>query len=104
MKIEVRFRGLEASDSLSAYVVRSAHLQLSRFDAAIGSVVVRIGDVNGPKGGLDKRCHVTLRGPALGTLTLEHLSADPYSGVDLLLERAARTAGREIERARTIRR
>jgi ribosome-associated translation inhibitor RaiA len=75
-------------------------MQFSRFSGAIRSVTVRIADINGPKGGADKRCHVTIRGAALGTIIIEDLSADPYSAVDLVLERAARAAGRELERTR----
>jgi hypothetical protein len=42
MKIEVRFRGIQASDALRAYVVRRIRFQLSRFNTEVGSVVVRI--------------------------------------------------------------
>lgn len=104
MKTEVRFRGIESSDALREYTVRRIHFQLSRFNGAIGSVVVRIGDVNGPKGGADKRCHVTVRGGAVGVVTVDERSADAYRAVDLALERAARAAGRELERCRASRR
>jgi ribosome-associated translation inhibitor RaiA len=104
MKIEVRFRGIQASDALRAYVVRRIHFQLSRFNTEVGSVVVRIGDINGPKGGADKRCHVAVRGPALGPVTIEELRTDAYVAVDLAVQRAACAVGREIERARASRR
>jgi putative sigma-54 modulation protein len=104
MKTEVRFRGIERSEALREYTVRRIHFQLSRFNGAIGSVVVRIGDVNGPKGGADKRCHVTVRGGAVGAVNVDERSADAYGAVDLALERAARATGRELERGRAGRR
>lgn len=104
MKIEVRFRGMEASETLREHVLRRIHLQLSRFDGEVGSVVVRIADVNGPKGGVDKRCNITVRGPALAAVIVEDLSADTYSAVVSAAERAARAVGRELERVRTARR
>jgi hypothetical protein len=104
MKVDVRFRGLDRSPSLIAYVVRRAQLRFSHFNGAIHLVVIRIGDVNGPKGGADKRCQVTIRGPALGTISVVDQSADAHSAVDLVLERAARAAGRNIEQARSVRR
>lgn len=104
MKIEVRFRNIEASDELREHVLRRIHFQLSRFNGVLRAVVVRIGDINGPKGGADKRCHVTVRGRALGQVTVDELSADARSAVDLALERAARAVGREIERGREARR
>ncbi len=104
MHTHIRLRGLDASDSLREYIARRAHSQFSRFGRAIDSVTVRVDDVNGPRGGPDKRCHVTVRGPGLGILTLEDLSAEAQSVVDLVFERAARRVGREIERTRSIRR
>lgn len=104
MKIDVRFRGVEASNALREHVRRRVHFQMSRFGNAVHSVVVRIGDINGPKGGEDKRCQVTLRGSRLGPLTIEDLSADVHSALDTALERAARAAGRDIERKRAARR
>jgi len=104
MKIEVRFRGMATSDALRDQVGRRLHFQLSRFNGEISAVIVRISDINGPKGGPDKRCQVTVRGPAFGSVTIEDLSADPYSAVDMALERAARAVRRQIERTRVIRR
>jgi hypothetical protein len=45
-----------------------------------------------------------VRGRALGEVTIEALSADAYSAVDVALDRAARAVGRELERVRTVRR
>lgn len=104
MKTEVRFTGIDASDALRAYVVRRIHFRLSRFDGEVRSVVVRIGDVNGPKGGADKRCRVLVRGRGPGRVTAEELSADPYSAVDLALERTARAVARDLERGHGVRR
>ncbi len=104
MKVDVRFRGIQASDALREHALRRVHFQLSRFDGAVGSVVVRIGDVNGPKGGVDKRCQVAVRGPALGSVTLEELGSDAYAAVGAAVDRAARAVGRELERARAVRR
>jgi putative sigma-54 modulation protein len=104
MKIEVRFRAIEGSETFREHVVRRARFQLSRFNDQVGSVIIRVGDINGPKGGADKRCQVTLRGPALGAIAVETLSSDAYSAVDLALARATRTIGRGLERARVSRR
>lgn len=104
MKIDVRFHALQTSHALREHVGRRIHFRLSRFNGEVSSVLVRIGDVNGPKGGVDKRCQVTVRGPTFSSVTIEDLSADAYSAVDMALERAARAVGRGIERARAARR
>ncbi len=104
MKIEVRFRGLESSDALRDHVGRRIHFHLSRFGNEVTAVLVRIADVNGPKGGLDKQCQVTVRGPRFGSSTIGEMSGDAYSAVDMAVGRIGRSVGRELDRSRSERR
>lgn len=100
MKIEVRCRGMMTSQALREHVERRIHFGLSRFAGAVDTVLVRLSDTNGPRGGVDKRCQVAVRGPALPAITIEHLSDDAYAAVDQAVERAARAVRREHERVR----
>jgi putative sigma-54 modulation protein len=100
MKIDVRFRGLKRSDALRDHAVRRIHSHLRRFGHEISSVVVRISDVNGPKGGVDKQCQVTVRGRRLSGVIVDDLRGDAYSAVDMAVERVSRRVGRDLERVR----
>ena len=71
MTIDIRFRGLANSEFLRAHIVRRIHFQLRRLGKALGAVVVRLSDVNGPRGGVDKRCQVMLVRPGQPPLTIE---------------------------------
>jgi putative sigma-54 modulation protein len=104
MKVEIRFRGLESSDALREHAARRVHFHLSRFGHVVSAVLVRISDVNGPKGGLDKRCQVTVRGQSFGSATFGELSGDAYSAVDMAVERIGHSVGRQLERVRSDRR
>jgi putative sigma-54 modulation protein len=101
MKIEVRFRALDPSEPLREYLLRAVHFHLSRFGTELTSVSARIGDINGPKGGIDKRCQLHVRGPRLRSFVVAEVSADAYAAVDACAERAARSVGRQLERFRT---
>ena len=101
MKIEIRFRGLESSDALREHVARQVQFHLNRFGREVTTVLVRVADINGPKGGLDKRCQVTVRGPRIGSTTLDDLSGDPYSAADSAIERVGHTVGRRLEQLRS---
>jgi ribosome-associated translation inhibitor RaiA len=101
MKIEIRFRALDTSEPLREHLLRAIHFQLSRFGRELRSVSARIGDINGPKGGIDKRCQLHVRGPRIGTFVVEEVSADAYAAVDACAERAGRSLGRQLERLRT---
>jgi putative sigma-54 modulation protein len=103
MKIHVRFRNQEPSAELRAHATRRIHFYLSRFGEEISSIGLRISDVNGPKGGLDQQCQVTVRGRRLSTVVIEELRDSSYAAIDLALERAGHAVGRDLERARTAR-
>lgn len=103
MKIDVRFRGLGSSEALREHAVRRILFQLSRFGHELSAVVVRVSDINGPRGGLDKRCRIAVRGRRIPVLVIEETSADASSAIDLAVGRIARTVGRELERARGVR-
>jgi putative sigma-54 modulation protein len=102
MKIDIRFIGLESSGFIRVHALRRIQFRLSRFGHDLISVVLRLSDINGPKGGIDKRCRITVQGPRIGILTLDELSGDAYSAVDMVIERTADTIVRELERVRSI--
>lgn len=103
MKVDVRFHGLEGTPGLRQHAEQRAQALLRRFSRAVSAVVVRIADVNGPKGGVDKRCQVTVRGPGLDASSRES-SADAWAAVDAAVARAAAALGRALDRSRSLRR
>lgn len=104
MKVEVLFRGIEQSEALKNHVRKRAELQLGRFRHEIAQAIIRIADVNGPRGGLDKRCLVSVEGAHIPTVTVVRHSDDPYLGVDDALKRLARVVARRIDMKKSGRR
>jgi putative sigma-54 modulation protein len=105
MRIDIRFRGdLKNTAALREHVLRSAHFQLGRFGQALSEVVVRVSDVNGPRGGVDKRCQVMAKGARIGTLAIDELNGDAKAAIDLALDRASHRVGQQLERSRAVRR
>jgi ribosome-associated translation inhibitor RaiA len=102
MKIDVRFVGLEPSDPLRHQATRRVHFHLSRYWRDIGAVHLRISDVNGPRGGVDKKCQVTVRG-RFATVLVADRSRDAYAAVDMAVKRAGRAVARALERTRAVR-
>ena len=60
MRIQVR-AGIEAGRALHEAAQRRLRFALGRFDRRIDGVRVRFHDVNGPRGGVDQECQVTVR-------------------------------------------
>ena len=94
MRIEVRGRQLEDTSDLQRHAERRLRFALGRFTGAVDRVTVRVEDVNGPRGGVDKRCRLVVALAPRGELIIEDEDAD----VRRLLDRSADRAGRAVER------
>jgi putative sigma-54 modulation protein len=101
MKTEIRLRSLSDSAELRAYAKRQLGFCLSRFGGAIDAVVLRVSDLNGPKGGVDKHCQISARLRGGGTVTLSAQSTDARIAIAQATERAVRRIVRELSRTRT---
>ena len=94
MRITIR----ATSAWLSRLARRRFEFALRRFHGRIRSVGVRVVDVNGPRGGIDKRCHVTVRLTApKRTIVIEDVDADAAVAIDRLADRTARTVARAVD-------
>jgi hypothetical protein len=102
MKLTIIKRGDETgvTDALRRQIERRAGFALSRFSDELGSVLVRLDDLNGPRGGIDKRCRVQLRGPDIGELVVEETDAEWTPAIDRTFSLAARSVARALDKAR----
>lgn len=94
MWLDVVGRGVEVSRAGREQVERRFRVALGRVAERLGRVTVRLSDVNGPKGGVDKRCVVTAEVVGLGTAVVR----DADSDLDALVGRAADRAGLAVLR------
>ena len=101
MQIDFKTRDFPLTDALRGHTERRLHYGLSSFDEHIQRVVVRLGDINGPRGGVDKRCRLQLVLAGLPDLVVEDTQADMYVAIDRASDRAARTLMRRMERRKT---
>jgi ribosome-associated translation inhibitor RaiA len=103
LRIHVRSRGLELPDELRTHAERRLLFALGRFGRRVQSVMLRIDDVNGPRGGADKRCHILARLVPWGDVRVEELDRDLCAAIDRAADRLDRAVAREIERRRDMR-
>ena len=100
MKIQISSRSFVLTEALRAYIERRSGFALSWASSHIRSVQVRLSDINGDRGGIDKRCMLVI-GIIGGTdIVVGETQADMYSAVDRAMDRAARTLTRVIHRDR----
>lgn len=89
------------SASLRTYVARRAHFAFGRFSDTIQTATVGFEDVNGPRGGIDKRCSVLLRLPGEPDIAVEAHHEDGFAAADLAMSKARRALLRRRDRDAT---
>jgi ribosome-associated translation inhibitor RaiA len=99
----IKIEGLD-DPTLRGFVTRKLHAVTRRLRTA--PVTARLGftDVNGPKGGPDTRCSLTLRWPRRPTVHVEDVAVSPRLAFDEALARLERRLERGVEQARDRRR
>ncbi len=100
MRIDIQALGFELTPALRAHTKRRLHFALGRSDTQVSRLWVRLSDLNGPRGGDDKRCHVRITLTDAPEVVIEDTEADLYVAIDRAADRAGRTVARRLERSR----
>ena len=74
---------------------------LRRIQWLVPRATVRLSDVNGPRGGVDKRCQVELDTDGSGKVVITAQARDWRTAIDNALSRAARVLLRLWQRGRS---
>lgn len=102
MRMGILARGIALTEAIRLYAQRRLKTALGRYRHALASVQVRLLDVNGPRGGVDKHCVVEVRGPALAPIIVRERDADLYVAIDRAAGRVDRAVARRLGRNRTL--
>ena len=85
-------------------VERRVRFALRRLNALVPRADVQLADVNGPRGGLDKRCQIALRTDGAGEVVVSSVARDWRCALDEALARAVRHVWKTWRRATLVRR
>jgi ribosome-associated translation inhibitor RaiA len=83
---------------------RRVRFVLRRLGWLVPRAEVQMSDVNGPRGGIDKRCQVELRTEGAGSVVVASVANDWRKALDNALARAARFLMRSWRRSSDSRR
>lgn len=103
MKLRLVTRGVELTADLNDYVRRRIHFALGRFAGKIRSVSVRLADVNGPRGGIDKCCDIRVNIGLPQEVIVRERQTNIHAAVAFAVERADRAVQRHLESASEVR-
>ncbi len=100
MHFQIQAQNFTLTDGLRHYAAwRLAH-DLNHGKGIFSRVVVQLGDVNGPRGGVDKRCAIMVRIKGAADLFIEDVQSNLYVAIDRASERVGRTFDRRLVRLR----
>lgn len=96
--IEIYGQGFTVTPPLSEYVRRRLGLVLARRTERIQRVTVRVGDENGPRGGIDKYCRIQVHLVAAPVAMVEEVGCDLYAAIARAADRVGRAVGKHLDR------
>ena len=103
MQVLFKSRHPQATD-LRDLTERRVRFTLRRLGWLVPRAEVQMSDVNGPRGGIVKRCQVELRTDGAGSVVVASVASDWRTALDNALSRAARFLMRAWRRGNDARR
>jgi len=98
MRIEIQARGFALTERLREHAER--RLQFALIRVGVRAVRVCLFDVNGPRGGNDKRCRIQIPMSGAPKVVVEDSESDLYLAIDRAVDRTERTVARRLGRLR----
>ncbi|HYG74628.1 MAG TPA: HPF/RaiA family ribosome-associated protein [Planctomycetota bacterium] len=98
MTINIHSNRFKITPAIRTFAEEAVESHLGRFTSRIQSVTIRLSDINGLRGGEDKRCSVTVSLARRGNVFVEETVGDLYASIAKALECASQVVTREVER------
>lgn len=99
--IDVQARNFTLTDAIDKHTRDKLEPMLHHYGDRILKVTVHMSDDNGPKGGVDKHCHIHVDMKKLPTVVIEDSEESLYTAIDLATHRAERAVRKAIEKMQT---
>jgi ribosome-associated translation inhibitor RaiA len=101
MGIRIIGTDIELSEPFRAFTERRLKRALAGIAHGVSDVDVRLVDVNGPRGGIDKLCKIKLVHRWVGTILVRATGEDGYATVDGAVSKVAAALRRRLGRNRS---
>ena len=100
MQIVTLARGFTLTTDVRQHIERRLGFAFDRAHHQIGRISVVVSDVNGPRGGEDKRCRIQVSVAGAADVMIDDCQSDLYRAIDRAVDRAGRTLARRLTRLR----
>jgi ribosome-associated translation inhibitor RaiA len=100
MTPQIRTAGVELSSADRWYIQRRVDAKAAKFEGPVQRMSLRLDDVNGPKGGVDKVCKAKVEVSGLPSVVVERRDRSARAVVDETLEATERALRKALGRRR----
>lgn len=101
MRLTIHANGFLLTEALRAFTEQRIAGALGWASQHMRKLAVSLSDINGPRGGVDKRCRIQVQLGAGREVIIEDTEDDLYAAINRAAERADRAIVRQIQRNRS---
>lgn len=101
MDVQMFAQEFTLTPSLQDHLEHRLRFAFARTRSHVARIVVRLRDLNEPRGGRDKVCQVSVTIPGRPEVVIREVQENMYNAIDFALKRAAHRALRLVMRKRT---
>lgn len=100
MQIHMVAKEFSMTPALRSHLERRLNAGFSAIKVRIRDVAIRLRDLNGPRGGCDMMCQISVSIPGGPEVIVKEVQENIYTAIDLAVKRAAYRATRILGRRR----
>ena len=100
MNVDIQSLGFPITAALADYARRRLRFGLTRHSDRIQRIVVRLGDENGPRGGVDKFCCIQVYLVDAPVAVIKDIGPELYGAIDRAADRVGRVVVKHLNRSR----
>ena len=98
MIVDIHGQGFTVTPALAEHMRRRLGFVLTRHSDRIQRVAVRVGDENGPRGGVDKYCRIQVHLLDAPVAVIKDVGAELYAVIDRAADRVGRVVVKHLDR------
>lgn len=100
MNVDIQSLGFPITAALTDHATRRLRFGLTRHRDRIQRIVVRLGDENGPRGGVDKFCCIQVYLVDAPVAVIKDIGPELYAAIDRAADRVGRVVVKHLDRSR----
>ena len=99
MKVQIQFSEINLSDEVRRHVLRRLHNALNHGAKLVSRVVIRLSDINGPRGGEDKCCAIEVSLAGGDAVYAKGVQGNVFGAINLAARRLGQCFDHQLARS-----